>query len=210
MIIALYISIALNLIALGLIYWLRKEQKTNFSLHEGDLEAARHAYEALMSDLSNYQVEIHKKIVDGNDLKTMFTPPPEYFQVAYNLVAESTDNILFYTEKTFKNYWFRKPFIICGAQNINHTLKYYGFELYDEIFDYSFDFKTNIDDRIEGIIKNVINLKEINNHYLWKVLQKKLDHNYNNMMEIFYSKKYVPPILKYHLKNGVQEIKSKI
>ena len=64
MIIALHISIALNLIALGLIYWLRKEQKTNFSLHESDLEAARHAYEALMSDLSNYQVEIHKKIVE--------------------------------------------------------------------------------------------------------------------------------------------------
>ena len=157
-----------------------------------------------------HEDKLHKKIVDGNDLKTMFTPPPEYFQAGYNLVAESTDNILFYTEKTFKNYWFRKPFIICGAQNINHTLKYYGFELYDEIFDYSFDFKTNIDDRIEGIIKNVINLKEINTHYLWEKLEKKLNHNYNNMLEIFYSKKYLPPVLEYHLKNGVKEIKSKI
>ena len=64
MIIALHISIALNLIALGLIYWLKKEQQINFDLHDGDIEAAKHAYNALMNDFNNYQVETDRKITE--------------------------------------------------------------------------------------------------------------------------------------------------
>ena len=33
------------------------------SLHEGDLITAKYAYEALMSDFSNYQVDSERKIV---------------------------------------------------------------------------------------------------------------------------------------------------
>ena len=49
------ISLILNVIAFGLIFWLKKEQKMNFDLHDGDIEAARHAYNALMEDFTNYQ-----------------------------------------------------------------------------------------------------------------------------------------------------------
>ena len=51
------ISLILNVIAFGLIFWLKKEQKMNFDLHDGDIEAARHAYNALMEDFTNYQLE---------------------------------------------------------------------------------------------------------------------------------------------------------
>ena len=64
MIIALHISIALNILALGLIFWFRKDQKMSNDLHEGDLIAAKHAFEALMSDFNNYQVKTDRKIVD--------------------------------------------------------------------------------------------------------------------------------------------------
>ena len=54
----------LGIIAIGLVFWLRKDQKTHFDLHDGDIYAARHAYEALMSDFNNYQVKTDRKIVE--------------------------------------------------------------------------------------------------------------------------------------------------
>jgi len=52
MIIVLHISIALNLLALGLIYWLRKEQQMDNGMN------------AMMNDFNNYQVETDRKIVE--------------------------------------------------------------------------------------------------------------------------------------------------
>ena len=57
------IGIVLGTIAIGLFFWLKNDQKMSNALHEGDLEAAKHAYEALMSDFNNYQIETDRKIV---------------------------------------------------------------------------------------------------------------------------------------------------
>ena len=64
MIIALYISIALNLIALGLIYWLRKEQQIDNGLHAAEVDHIHQGMNALMNDLNNYQVETDRKIAE--------------------------------------------------------------------------------------------------------------------------------------------------
>ena len=56
------IGIVLGTIAIGLFIWLKKDQKMSNLLHEGDLEAAKHAYEALMSDFNNYQIDNERKI----------------------------------------------------------------------------------------------------------------------------------------------------
>ena len=56
------IGIVLGTIAIGLFFWLKNDQKTFNALHEGDLIAAKHAYEALMSDFNNYQIETDRKI----------------------------------------------------------------------------------------------------------------------------------------------------
>ena len=64
MIIALHISIALNLLALGLIYWLRKEQQTDNGLHEVELHHTHEGLKALISDINNYQVETDRKITE--------------------------------------------------------------------------------------------------------------------------------------------------
>jgi len=58
------IGIVLGVLAIGLSIWLKKDQKMSNSLHEGDLEAAKHAYEALMSDFNNYQITNERKIAD--------------------------------------------------------------------------------------------------------------------------------------------------
>ena len=58
------IGTVLGIVAIGLLIWLKNDQKITNSLHEGDLEAARHAYEALMSDFNNYQVNTDRQIAD--------------------------------------------------------------------------------------------------------------------------------------------------
>ena len=58
------IGIVLGVIAISLFIWLKKDQQMSNILHEGDLIAARHAYEALMSDFNNYQIETDRKIAD--------------------------------------------------------------------------------------------------------------------------------------------------
>ena len=64
MIIALHISIALNLIALGLIYWLRKEQQMDNGLHAAEVDHIHQGMNALMNDINNYQVETDRKIAE--------------------------------------------------------------------------------------------------------------------------------------------------
>jgi hypothetical protein len=58
------IGIVLGVLAIGLIIWLKNDQKMTNSLHEGDLIAAKHAFEALMNDFNNYQITNERKIAD--------------------------------------------------------------------------------------------------------------------------------------------------
>jgi len=58
------IGIVLGVVAISLFFWLKNDQKMSNVLHEGDLIAAKHAYEALMNDFNNYQVETDRKIAE--------------------------------------------------------------------------------------------------------------------------------------------------
>ena len=58
------VGIVLGTIAIGLVLWLKNDQKMTNSLQEGDLIAAKHAYEALMDDFNNYQVKNERKIAE--------------------------------------------------------------------------------------------------------------------------------------------------
>jgi hypothetical protein len=58
------IGIVLSTIAIGLIFWFRKEQSKHNEWFYGEGEAAEHGYNALMKDFTNYQVETDRKIVE--------------------------------------------------------------------------------------------------------------------------------------------------
>ena len=64
MIIALYVSIALNLLALSLIYWLRKEQIIDNELNTVETDHIHQGMNAMMNDLNNYQVETDRKMAE--------------------------------------------------------------------------------------------------------------------------------------------------
>jgi predicted Holliday junction resolvase-like endonuclease len=58
------IGIILGVVAISLFVWIKKEQQMNFNLHDGDIEAAKHAFNALMDDLNHYQIETDRKIAE--------------------------------------------------------------------------------------------------------------------------------------------------
>ena len=58
------IGIVLGVIALGLIYWLRKKQILQDGLHEAELQHIHHGMNAMMDDFNNYQVKTDRKIAE--------------------------------------------------------------------------------------------------------------------------------------------------
>ena len=58
------IGIVLGVIALSLIYWLRKEQQMDNGLHAAELDHTHHGMNAMMDDFNKYQVETDRKIAE--------------------------------------------------------------------------------------------------------------------------------------------------
>ena len=56
------IGIVLGLVAIGLIFWFRKEYKESIHFLEGEAEAAEHGFKALMDDFTNYQVHVDREL----------------------------------------------------------------------------------------------------------------------------------------------------
>jgi hypothetical protein len=79
------IGIVLGVLAIGLIIWLKNDQKMTNSLHEGDLIAAKHAFEALMSDFNNYQITNERKIADlSKELEMVRNKAHQWDKAAHN------------------------------------------------------------------------------------------------------------------------------
>lgn len=111
------------------------------------------------------------------------------------LVSESCDNIPFITEKTFKPILIEQPFICLGGKLQNINLKKLGFELYDEIFNYDFDYLEDINQRIDGVISNLIKIKNEDYTKLYKRIEDKIKYNKENAISIVKNKLYIPNII---------------
>ena len=58
------IGIILGIAALGLIYWLRKDQQISNDLHEAELNHTHEGMKAFMNDFNNYQIDTDRKIAE--------------------------------------------------------------------------------------------------------------------------------------------------
>lgn len=81
--------------------------------------------------------------------------PAEYANSFMQIVTESQDHTFFASEKTWIPLFFNKPFLVAGCSDFHKKLNDMGFELYDEIFDYSFDNVTSIKKRYDMIAYEV-------------------------------------------------------
>jgi hypothetical protein len=109
--------------------------------------------------------------------------PQEVFTSCCDIATESyfcNDSVLF-TEKTFKEIIFRRPFLLLGAKNQYKFFKKLGFELYDEIFDYDFDDAENLKERYEEFCSQIdryINISPIEFNEKLKILTEKIEYNF--------------------------------
>ena len=79
------IGIILGVIAIGLIVWLKNDQKMTNDLHEGDLITAKHAFDSLMSDFNNYQITNERKIAGlSKELEMVRNKTHQWDKAAHN------------------------------------------------------------------------------------------------------------------------------
>lgn len=156
-----------NLIDRGAVAWRDIRQNCDNIRHTFPPEMTDSMY-----DKYPYRFWKPKRMFLDQDLSKQFlqeTMPIEFTQSFMQLVAESDDDFIFYSEKTTTPILLNKPFLIIGAKGYHTGLKTRGFELYDEIFDYSFD--NEIDDylRYKGAIKNVNRISSLSSSELTKL-----------------------------------------
>ena len=121
--------------------------------------------------------------------------PVEYGQFAFSAIAESSIDQIFITEKTIIPMWFYKPFIILGGRGFNHYLKECGFELFEELFDYSFDLEQDKDKRINGFAEQVKRLDSMSISEITALrnsLKDRLIHNNLRAKNIIHDRKFWP------------------
>ena len=113
--------------------------------------------------------------------------PVEVFMTNCDVVTESylNDDSVFFTEKTFKEFIYKRPFLLFGAKNQNTFMKKLGFELYDEIFDYEFDTLNTVEQRFNAFCKQIDRYIDMKPEKLEKILtclDDKIEHNFNHLL----------------------------
>lgn len=122
--------------------------------------------------------------LDFEDNKTSFVNqnvlPSQYKHSFMQLVAESEDEHFMLSEKTAIPLLMNKPFLVVSCKDFHKKLADIGFQLYDELFDYSFDSVDDLAERTELIVKNVYKLsnKTVDQlNELTELVKPKLEHN---------------------------------
>ncbi len=110
--------------------------------------------------------------------------PLEYYHSFAQLVVESTTETFIVTDKTAAPLIVGKPFLVASSPFFHRHLKTMGFELYDEIFDYSFDDVFDRTVRYDMIAENLANLCKVPHHQL-KDLAKKIRDKVEYNKQVF-------------------------
>ena len=136
----------------------------------------------------NFKYWVEQKVTDTSqyfaDMDNFTVSTKNYEESIFELVIESTDKCIFYTEKTFKAILLSQPFLLFGAKAINHTLTKLGFKLYDDVIDYSFDYAETIEERATQLSKELLRLNSIESSLLYNSLKKVTEFNYNHALSL--------------------------
>lgn len=104
----------------------------------------------------------------------------EYNQSFCQIVTETDSDIFIISEKTSVPLLFQKPFIVLSCKHFHKNLKSLGFELYDEIFDYTFDNCDSLEERTDLLVQNLVRIKNMSleeKTNLFEKVKPKLKHN---------------------------------
>ena len=120
------------------------------------------------------------------------------------IITESEHTFNRLTEKTFKAILYQSPFIVLSCRNFHKELENLGFELYDEIFDYTFDDLpyTKMTTKAEMICQNLQRLKNQDYRKLQRTILPKLVRNKERLLGIYNNKEYLDETFLSFLKNN--------
>jgi hypothetical protein len=93
--------------------------------------------------------------------KDFNTLPDQYYESFAQLISEASGDTIMMSEKTAIPLLLGKPFLVASQMHFHKFLKGLGFELYDEIFDYSFDDEPDEEKRYEMLLDNFKRLCQI-------------------------------------------------
>lgn len=125
-------------------------------------------------------------------------PPKGYINCLIDVVSETSLTTHFRTEKCVWPIVYQKLFMIHGPRYINQNLKKYGFELYDEVIDYSFDSIASPRKRTEALAAELkrLNDLDLNLDVTRRLCKSKIEHNLKNYLELCFHDPYIPQIVK--------------
>ena len=130
--------------------------------------------------LSGQFIDIEKLQELSGTLSEVYNLPIEYGQSFMSLIMESDPRNFTITEKTAVPLLTGQPFLAFAGRGYHKKLKDLGFQLYDEIFDYSFDNKIALASRGSGIVENVEKISKLSQEELKQInliLLPKLNFN---------------------------------
>jgi len=137
-------------------------------------------------DLKNTVVDEGSEKITVNDItldKKVFdhTLPLENYESCCDIVMETyCIGPTFFSEKTWKEFVYERPFILFGNKGYNKSLQNLGFEIFDELFDYSFDDEPHTYERLKMFwaeIEKFIDLNVEDFASKIKTLDEKVKHN---------------------------------
>jgi len=121
----------------------------------------------------------------------------EFYTSLFHIIGESTNHVPFITEKTVIPILMKKPFVSFGCKGFNKKLKDLGFELFDEVVDYSFDELENVRERGQVLTDSLFDLIYCNNlNLLYKKLYPKIEHNFNQALRIIKTRNFIPSLVQ--------------
>lgn len=114
-----------------------------------------------------------------------FSVPFEWHHSFLHIVSETAIDMPFITEKTVMPLLYKKLFIVVGSKNFYKGMSNLGFELYNEIFDYSFESISDTQERINSIVDQVSTIVQDPTKFksIYESIQEKLEKNYNLAMK---------------------------
>ena len=116
-----------------------------------------------------------------------YTTKSHYADTLFNIITETTcdTNSLNLTEKSFKGIANCHPYLVIGDVNTHKHIKDLGFELYEDLIDYSFDSIDDSEIRLNSALKEVKRIYNIGESGILEWYKKNIDKIEYNKSKFF-------------------------
>jgi hypothetical protein len=95
-------------------------------------------------------------------------------------------NPTFITEKTTRNFFFGKPFVVFAGPGYLNNIRQLGFKTFPELCDESYDNIQNTEERFQAFLQRIQTINSMPMEHLRKIgieMQPTFEHNRNLMLE---------------------------